>query len=103
MEDPMQDENTTTTGVTGEGESGTRSIGNPGGSIKQALEPARDKVSAAMSTVQEKSSQMVSSVQGYVQEAPLQSMAMAMGLGIIIGLLLGDAGYAPWRRRGSLF
>lgn len=80
-----------------------KSIGNPGGSIKEALEPAREKLSSAMSSVQEKSAQMVSGVQGYVQEAPMQSIAMAMGIGIIIGLLLGDAGYAPWRSRRSLW
>ncbi len=84
-----------------EQQSDIQSIGNPGGSIDKALEPARNKLSSAMSTVQEKSNQMVSGVQGYVQEAPMQSIAMAMGVGIIIGLLLGDAGYAPWRSRRS--
>ncbi|MGE5523460.1 MAG: glycine zipper domain-containing protein [Rhodospirillaceae bacterium] len=97
----MQGESTTNT--TSEQQSDVKSIGNPGGSIKEALEPARNKLSSAMSTVQEKSNQMVSGVQGYVQEAPMQSIAMAMGIGIIIGLLLGDAGYAPWRSRRSLW
>lgn len=97
----MQGESTTNT--TSEQQSDVKSIGNPGGSIKEALEPARNKLSSAMSTVQEKSTQMVNGVQGYVQEAPMQSIAMAMGIGIIIGLLLGDAGYAPWRSRRSLW
>ena len=97
----MQGEQTTDT--SNEQQSDVQSIGNPGGSIKEALEPARNKISSAMSTVQEKSTQMASSVQGYVQEAPMQSLAMAMGIGVIIGLLLGDAGYAPWRSRRSLW
>ena len=97
----MQGEQTTDT--SNEQQSDVQSIGNPGGSIKEALEPARNKISSAMSTVQEKSTQMASSVQGYVQEAPMQSLAMAMGIGVIIGLLLGNAGYAPWRSRRSLW
>jgi ElaB/YqjD/DUF883 family membrane-anchored ribosome-binding protein len=97
----MQGENMTDT--SNEQKSDVKSIGNPGGSIKEALEPARNKLSSAMSSVQEKSSQTMDRVQGYVQEAPMQSIAMAMGIGIIIGLLLGDAGYAPWRSRRSLW
>lgn len=88
---------------TSEQQSGVQSIGNPGGSIRQALEPARNKLSSAVSTVQEKSTQMVSGVEHYVQEAPMQSIAMAMGIGVIIGLLLGGAGYTPWRSRRSLW
>ena len=84
-------------------QSDVKSIGNPGGSIKQALEPARNKVASAMSSVQEKSSQVMNDVQGYVQEAPMQSIAMAMGIGVIIGLLLGGAGYAQIRNRRSLW
>jgi ElaB/YqjD/DUF883 family membrane-anchored ribosome-binding protein len=45
----------------------------------------------------------VDRVQGYVQEAPMQSIAMAMGIGVIIGLLLGGAGYAQIRGRRSLW
>jgi len=98
----MQGENTAPD-TTHDIQSDVQSIGNPGGSIKEALEPARNKLSSAVTTVQEKSSQMVSGVQGYVQEAPMQSIALAMGIGVIIGLLLGDAGYAPWRSRRSLW
>lgn len=97
----MQGEQTTDT--SSEQQSDVKSIGNPGGSIKQALEPARNKLSSAMSSVQEKSNEMVSGVQGYVQESPMQSIAMAMGVGIIIGLLLGSAGTASWRSRRSLW
>lgn len=97
----MQGEQTTDT--SNEQQSDVKSIGNPGGSIKQALEPARNKLSSAMSSVQEKSSQMVNGVQGYVQESPMQSIAMAMGVGIIIGLLLGSAGSASWRSRRSFW
>jgi len=98
----MQGENTASD-TTRDTQSDVQSIGNPGGSIKEALEPARNKLSSAMTTVQEKSSQVVSGVQGYVQEAPMQSIALAMGIGVIIGLLLGDAGYAPWRSRRSFW
>ena len=97
----MQGENTTDT--SNDQQSDVKSIGNPGGSIKEALEPARNKLSSAMSSVQEKSSQMMDGVQGYVQEAPMQSIAMAMGIGVIIGLLLGSAGYAQIRGRRSLW
>ncbi|HWI13814.1 MAG TPA: hypothetical protein VNT02_06145, partial [Burkholderiales bacterium] len=62
----MQGEHTTDTSK--EQQSEVKSIGNPGGSIKEALEPAREKVSSAISSMQEKSSQMMSGVQGYVQE-----------------------------------
>ncbi len=97
----MQGEQTIDT--SSEQQSDVRSIGNPGGSIKQALEPARNKLSSAMSSMQEKSTRMVNGVQGYVQESPMQSIAMAMGVGIVIGLLLGSAGSASWRSRRSLW
>ncbi len=83
----------------GESQAEISSVGNPGGSIRQALEPARARLSNAMNTVQEKSSQALSGVQGYIQDSPMRSVAMAMGIGVIIGLLLGDRGYAPWRSR----
>lgn len=98
----MQGENTAQD-TTRQNPSDVQSIGNPGGSIREALEPAREKLSSAMTTVQERSTRVVSGVQGYVQEAPIQSIAMAMGIGVIIGLLLGDAGYAPWRSRRSFW
>jgi ElaB/YqjD/DUF883 family membrane-anchored ribosome-binding protein len=97
----MQGEHTTDT--SNEQKSQVQSIGNPGGSIKEALEPARNKLSSAVSTAKEKSTQLVSGVEGYVHEAPMQSIAMAMGIGVIIGLLLGSAGAASWRSRRSIW
>lgn len=91
-----------TTDTSNEQQSDVKSIGNPGGAIRESLEPAREKLSAAMSSVQEKSSQMRHTVEEYVHEAPMQSLAMAMGIGIIIGLLLGSAGHAGWRSHRSL-
>ncbi len=95
----MHDEQTAAASITGESQSGVASIGNPGGSIRQALEPARTRLANAMNTVQDKSSQALAGVSGYIQESPMRSVAMAMGVGVIIGLLLGDRGYAPWRSR----
>jgi ElaB/YqjD/DUF883 family membrane-anchored ribosome-binding protein len=96
----MQDERTTSSTTSGEGEAGVASIGNPGGSIKNALEPTRTRIAHAMTTVQQRSNEAISGMTGYIHEAPMRSMVMAMGIGVIIGLLLGDRGYAPWRNRG---
>jgi ElaB/YqjD/DUF883 family membrane-anchored ribosome-binding protein len=97
----MQDEYTATSKPSNESQSGVASIGNPGGSIRSALEPARAKLANAVDTVQEKSNQAISGMTGYIQESPMRSVAMAMGIGVIIGLLLGDRGYAPWRGRSG--
>ena len=95
----MQGEYTATSNPSSESQSEVSSIGNPGGSIRSALEPARTRIAQAMNTVQEKSNEALSGVTGYIQESPMRSVAMAMGVGVIIGLLLGDRGYAPWRSR----
>jgi ElaB/YqjD/DUF883 family membrane-anchored ribosome-binding protein len=97
----MQGEQTTDN--TSEQQSGVQSIGNPGGSIKEALEPARSRLASAASSVQEKSTQVMNGVQDYVHEAPMQSLAMAMGIGVIIGLLLGSAGSSALRSRRSIW
>ncbi len=95
----MQGEYTATSNPSTESPAGVSSIGNPGGSIRNALQPARAKLTQAMNTVQQKSNEALSGVTGYIQESPMRSVAMAMGVGVIIGLLLGDRGYAPWRSR----
>jgi ElaB/YqjD/DUF883 family membrane-anchored ribosome-binding protein len=64
-------------------------IGNPGGSIQDAMEASRTRLSAAYAAMQERSSQALSGAEGYIQERPFQSVIYAASVGAVIGLVAG--------------
>ena len=92
--------------TTGRGTDETGAIGNPGGSIQDAMETSRNRLSAAYAAMQERSNQMLQGAERYVQERPFQAVIYAASVGAVIGfvagLLLGgersgDSG--SWHRR----
>jgi ElaB/YqjD/DUF883 family membrane-anchored ribosome-binding protein len=67
----------------------TKAIGNPGGSIQDAMEASRNRLASAYSALQERSNQMLQGAEGYIQNRPLQAMIYAASIGAIIGLVAG--------------
>ena len=85
-------------------------IGNPGGSIQDAMEASRNKLSAAYAAMQDRSSEALSGAEGYIQERPFQSVIYAASVGAVIGLVAGimlgggmssvsDRSGGSWHRR----
>ena len=80
-------------------------IGNPGGSIQDAMDGSRSRLKSAYASVQERSNQVLRDAEGYIQHRPLQAVIYAASvgavLGFVAGMLLGadrnDSG--PWYRR----
>ena len=82
----------------------TSAIGNPGGSIQDAMEASRNRLSAAYAAMQERSNEVLTGAEGYIQERPFQSVIYAASIGAVIGLvaglLLGGERETPaWYRR----
>ena len=85
-------------------------IGNPGGSIQEAMDASRNKLSAAYTAMQERSSEVLTGAEGYIQERPFQSVIYAASVGAVIGLVAGimlgggmssvsDRSAGSWHRR----
>ena len=79
-------------------------IGNPGGSIQDAMDASRSKLAAAYSSVQQRSNEVLQGAEGYIQERPFQAVIYAASIGAVIGLvaglLLGGEREGPaWYRR----
>lgn len=67
----------------------TKAIGNPGGSIQDAMDASRNRLASAYSAVQERSTQMLQGAEGYIQNRPLQSVVYAASIGAVIGFVAG--------------
>ena len=83
---------------------GGGAIGNPGGSIQDAMEASRSRLAAAYSNVQQRSNEVLHGAEGYIQERPFQAVIYAASIGAVIGLvaglLLGGEREGPaWYRR----
>lgn len=85
----MSVETTHSSGQMSGGERDQSAIGNPGGSIQDAMDASRNRLSAAYAALQERSNQMVHGAEGYIQERPFQSMIYAASIGAVIGLVAG--------------
>jgi ElaB/YqjD/DUF883 family membrane-anchored ribosome-binding protein len=83
----------------------TKAIGNPGGSIQDAMEASRNRLASAYSSLQERSNQMLHGAEGYIQNRPLQAMIYAASIGAVIGLVAGlmlggaERSEGSWHRR----
>jgi hypothetical protein len=64
------------------------------GYVPQALTQAKQRLSETMTAAQDRSRQMIDTTSGYVQRWPFSSVAIAMGVGVIIGRLLAHRGVA---------
>ena len=71
------------------GQGGSNAIGNPGGSIQEAMDASRGKLKAAYTAMQERSNQMMDGAQGYIQERPWQAVIYAASVGAVIGFVAG--------------
>lgn len=78
-----------TSGAAGSGADNQHAVGNPGGSIQDAMQASRNKLSTAYSAVQERSNQMLHGAEGYIQEKPFQAVIYAASVGAVIGLVAG--------------
>lgn len=83
------------------GERDPSAIGNPGGSIQDAMEASRNRLSAAYAALQERSTQAVHGAEGYIQERPFQSVIYAASVGAIVGLVAGLMLGGSSEREGS--
>ena len=87
----------------GSGQEGAGAVGNPGGSIQDAMEASRSRLQAAYSSVQQRSNEMLQGAEGYIQNRPIQSVIYAASIGAVIGLvaglLLGGEREGSWHRR----
>ena len=84
--------------------SGGTPVGNPGGSIQDAMEASRSRLAAAYSTVQQRSNDVLHGAEGYIQERPFQAVIYAASIGAVIGLVAGlllggERESSPWYRR----
>ena len=67
----------------------TDPIGNPGGSIQNAMDSTRNRLSSAYSTIQQRSNEALRGAEGYIQERPFQAIIYAASIGAVIGLVAG--------------
>ena len=84
--------------------SGATAVGNPGGSIQDAMDASRSRLAAAYSTVQQRSNEVLHGAEGYIQERPFQAVIYAASIGAVIGLVAGlllggERESSPWYRR----
>lgn len=83
----------------------TRAIGNPGGSIQDAMEASRNRLSAAYAAMQERSNEVLHGAEGYIHNRPFQAVIYAASVGAVIGLVAGlmlggsDRSEGSWHRR----
>jgi ElaB/YqjD/DUF883 family membrane-anchored ribosome-binding protein len=83
----------------------TKAIGNPGGSIQDAMEASRTRLTSAYNALQERSNQALQSAESYIQNRPLQAVIYAASIGAVVGLvaglMLGGATEreSPWYRK----
>jgi ElaB/YqjD/DUF883 family membrane-anchored ribosome-binding protein len=92
----------TQTGATGA--SGSSAVGNPGGSIQDAMEASRSRLTAAYNTMQQRSNEMLEGAEGYIQNRPFQAVIYAASVGAVIGLVAGlliggERSESSWYRR----
>ena len=60
--------------------------------VQDSLIQAKHKVADTVIAAQDKSRQVMDSTSGYVQRWPFSAIAVAIGVGVIVGFLLGNRG-----------
>ena len=75
--------------ASGSGTDQTGAVGNPGGSIQDAMEASRQRLASAYSTVQERSNAMLHDAEGFIQDRPFQAVIYAASIGAVVGLVAG--------------
>jgi hypothetical protein len=67
----------------------TSAIGNPGGSIQDAMEASSNRLASAYEALQERSTQMLEGAEGYIHNRPFQAVIYAASVGAVLGLVAG--------------
>jgi ElaB/YqjD/DUF883 family membrane-anchored ribosome-binding protein len=85
-------------------QSAGNTIGNPGGSIQDAMEASRSRLAAVRESVQQRSTEVLQGAEGYIQERPFQAIIYAASVGAVIGLVAGlmlggERSESAWYRR----
>ena len=84
---PLETNSPTQTATSGQSDTGP--VGNPGGSIQNAMDASRNKLSSAYATAQQRSQDAMQSAEGFIQERPWQAVIYAASIGAVIGLMAG--------------
>jgi ElaB/YqjD/DUF883 family membrane-anchored ribosome-binding protein len=63
--------------------------GTESGGSQEALNAARERLSAAYETTREKSAQALKQAEEYVRKSPLEAVGYAAGIAAVIGLVAG--------------
>jgi ElaB/YqjD/DUF883 family membrane-anchored ribosome-binding protein len=68
------------------------------------MEASRSRLSAAYSSMQQRSNEMLQGAEGYIQNRPIQSVVYAASIGAVIGLVAGlllggERSDGSWHRR----
>ena len=78
-------------------------VGNPGGSIQEAMDASRNKLNAAYEAIQQHSNEMLQEAEGYIQKRPMQAVIYAASIGAVVGLvagiILGERSGGEWHKR----
>lgn len=82
-------------------------VGNPGGSIQDAMNASRSRLNDAYATVQQRSNEILEDAEGYIQRRPMQAVIYAASIGAVIGLVAGlmlgerntGGGWQNWHKR----
>jgi ElaB/YqjD/DUF883 family membrane-anchored ribosome-binding protein len=78
-------------------------VGNPGGSIQDAMETSRNRLNSAYESVQQRSNELLEDACGYVEQHPMQSVIYAASIGAVVGLvaglILGERSSGSWHKR----
>lgn len=78
-------------------------VGNPGGSIQDAMDASRTRLNDAYAAVQQRSNEILEDAEGYIQRRPVQAVIYAASIGAVIGLvagmILGERASGGWHKR----
>lgn len=100
----MSETNSPSQSAYGSGTSGgNNAVGNPGGSIQNAMEASRTRLSSAYDAVQQRSNEVLDEACSYVERHPMQAVVYAASIGAVIGLvaglMLGERTGGTWHKR----
>jgi ElaB/YqjD/DUF883 family membrane-anchored ribosome-binding protein len=84
-------------GVRGNGSDAAEN--SAGAGMQQTMHSARERLSEAMTAAQDRSRQMMDQTSGYVQQYPMAAIAVAAGLGVLVGWLLAQSTPVQQERR----
>jgi ElaB/YqjD/DUF883 family membrane-anchored ribosome-binding protein len=81
-------------------------IGNPGGSIQDAMEASGNRLASAYEALQAHSTEMLEGAEGFIHNRPFQAVIYAASIGAVLGLVAGlilggerPAASSSWYRR----